>query len=107
MRDPRRCDAAHKATWQGRADPREAQVAHRAWTRGRQPRGSTRVHVDAHVGRHVAGGRHLEGPRVSGLWLGVWGGNANVLPRPNSYRRDFFSFIPCETMSHTFLTFCR
>ena len=30
--------------------PRKVQVAHRAWTRGRRPRGSTRVHMDAHEG---------------------------------------------------------
>ena len=27
-------------------------------------------------------GRQLEGPRVSGPWLGIWGGNANALPHP-------------------------
>ena len=34
---------------------------------------ATCVHADAHVGCHVAGGRHIEGSRVSGPWLGVWG----------------------------------
>ena len=71
---------------------------------------STRVHADARVGRHVAGGGggwHMDGPRVSGPWLGVWGGNANALPRPNSYRCLFVSFIPCGTMFHTVPTFCR
>ena len=31
----------------------------------------------------------MEGPRVSGPWLGVWGGNANALPRPSFYTYDF------------------
>ena len=43
---------------------------------------ATRVHADTRVGRHVTGGRNLEGPRVSGPLLGVWGANANALPRP-------------------------
>ena len=48
----------------------------------------------------------MEGPRVSGPWLGVWGGNANALPRPNSYKQVFYFFlIPCETMSPRKLTF--
>ena len=29
---------------------------------------ATRVHADARVGRHVAGGQQMEGPRVSGPW---------------------------------------
>ena len=65
---------------------------------------ATRVLADARVGRHVAGGRHLEGPRVSGPWLGIWGGNTNALPRPKSNTCRFFYFIPC---SHMVLTFCR
>ena len=55
---------------------------YRARTRGRRPCVSTRVHVGARVGRHVAGGLHMEGPRASGPWLGIWGDNANALPRP-------------------------
>ena len=77
MRDPRRCDVARKAMWQSRACPREAQGARR---RGRRPRG--RVHVDAREGRHWQVGWQMEGTRVSGPWLGIWGGNANALPRP-------------------------
>ena len=95
---PRRCDAALRPCGRAAGGPREAQVAHKVRTRGRRPRMSTRVHADARVGRHVAGGWHLEGPQVSGPWLGVWGGNANALPRPNSYTCHFFYFIPCGTM---------
>ena len=51
--------------------------------------GSTWVHADARVGCHVARGWPLEGPRVSGPWLGVWGGNANALSRPNFYTHEF------------------
>ena len=39
--------------------PREAQVEQ---TRGTRPRGSTRVHVDAREGRHMAGGLAVGGP---------------------------------------------
>ena len=45
------------------------------------------------------GGRHMEGPRVSGPWLGVWGDNANALPHPTFYSNDSLVFIPCGTMS--------
>ena len=38
---------------------------------------ATRVHADAREGPHGEWrGRHLEGPRVSGPWLEVWGSNA-------------------------------
>ena len=47
----------------------------------------------------------MKGPRVSGPWLEVWGGNANALPHANSYTHIFFSFIPCGTMSPRKLTF--
>ena len=41
-------------------------MVHRVRTRGRRPRGSTLVHADARVGRHVAGGSASEvGPRNS------------------------------------------
>ena len=58
-RPPRGCDAAR-----GRAvgGPRKAQMAHRVQTRGRRPRVSTRVHVDANEGRHVARRGLLVGP---------------------------------------------
>ena len=59
--------------------PREAQEAHRARTRGRRPRMSTRTPVRAPRGEI---GLRLEGPRVSGPWLEIGGGNANVLPHP-------------------------
>ena len=42
--------------------PREAKVAHKAQTRGRRPHGSTRVHADARVGRHMVGGLTIGGP---------------------------------------------
>ena len=41
----------------------------------------------------------MEGPRVSGPWLGVWGGNANALPHPTFYTNDSLVFISCGTMS--------
>ena len=50
------------------------------------------------------GGWHLEGPRVSGPWLGVWGGNANVLSRSSFYTytfRFFYSvwdYVPAESL---------
>ena len=47
----------------------------------------------------------MKGPRDSGPWLGVWGGNANALPRPNPYTRSFFFFILCGTTSPRKLTF--
>ena len=48
----------------GRAEggPRKAMVVHRAQTRGRRPRVSTRVHVDAREGRHMARRLASEGP---------------------------------------------
>ena len=48
---PRGCDAALRP--HGRAAG-GLRGAHRARTRGRRPRVSTRVHVGARVGRHVA-----------------------------------------------------
>ena len=60
----------------------EAQVAHKARTCGRRPRVSTGPRgrpCGAPRGRE---GRRMEGPQVSGPWLGIWGGNANVLLRP-------------------------
>ena len=65
---PRGCDAALRPRGRAAGGPREAQVAHRARTCGRRPRVSTRVHADARVGCHMAGGWHMEGPRVSGPW---------------------------------------
>ena len=91
-----------KATRQGRAWPTQGADTWQEATR------CTRVHADARVGRHVAkGGWQLEGPRVSGPWLGDWGGNANALPHPTFYTYDFHFFLSCGTMSHTFLTFCK
>ena len=48
--------------------PRRAQEAHMAQTRGRRPRVSTRVHVGARVGRHVAEG------------VGIWRAHGLVGP---------------------------
>ena len=95
---PRGCDAALRPRVRAAGGPREAQEVHRARTRGRRPRVSTRVHEGASVGRHVAGGRQMEGARVSGPWLGIWGGNANALPHPTFYTCRLFYFIPCRTM---------
>ena len=53
---PRRCDAALRSRGRAAGGPRDAKVMHRARTRGRRPRMSTRVHADARVRRHVAGG---------------------------------------------------
>ena len=47
------CDAALRARGRAVGGPREAQEAHRAWPHGRG-HASTRVHVGARVGRHVA-----------------------------------------------------
>ena len=66
---PRGCDAALRPRGRAAGGPREAQAAHRARTRGRRPHVSTQIHADARAGRHVSmGGRHMEGPRVSGPW---------------------------------------
>ena len=60
---PRGCDAALRPCGRAASGPRQVQAAHRARTRGRRPRVSTQVHVDAHVGRHVAmGGSAYGGP---------------------------------------------
>ena len=50
------------------------------------------------MGRHVAGGWQLEGPRVSGPWLEYWGGNAIALNRPTLYTDGALFFLPCVTM---------
>ena len=95
-----RCDAALRPRGRAARGPREAQVAR---TRGMRPRGSTRMPVRGAT--WLSGGWHLEGPRVSGPWLGVWGGNANALPCPSLYTYNFFVFIPCGTMfpwNHSF-----
>ena len=48
----RRCDAALRPRGRAAGGPREAQEAHKSRTHGRRPR----VHADARVGCHVAGG---------------------------------------------------
>ena len=47
----------------------------------------------------------MKGSRVSGPWLGVWGGNANALSCPRFYTYDFRVFIPCGTMFPRNLSF--
>ena len=79
---PRGCDAALRPRDRAAGGPCDAYVAHRARTRGNRPRVSTRVHMGARVGCHLARSRQMEAPRVSGPWLGIWGDNANALPRP-------------------------
>ena len=79
---PRGCDVALRPRGRAAGGPREAQEAHRAQTHGRGPRVSTgprRRPCGAPRGRC---GRQMEGPRVSGRWLGIGGGNANALPHP-------------------------
>ena len=73
--------------------PRKAQVAR---THGRRPCVSTWMPVRGAMWQSE--GSHLKGPRVSGPWLGLWGGNENALPRPNIYTHDFLFLIPCGTM---------
>ena len=71
-----------EATWQSRGWPtRGAGDAHgtNTWQE------ATRVHAGPR--EHPCGaprgrGRQMEGPRVSGPWLDIWGSNANALPRP-------------------------
>ena len=52
-----------------------------ARTRGRRPHWSTRTPVRGVTWQ--SRGWQLEGPRVSGPWLRVWGGNANALSHPD------------------------
>ena len=59
---PRGCDRALRPRDRAAGGQREAHVAHNARTRGWRPRVSTKVHADARVGRHVAGGSADEGP---------------------------------------------
>ena len=61
---PHGCDVALRPRGRAVGGPRGAQEAHRARTRGRR------------------GGWQMEGPRVSGPWLVIWGGNAFALPPP-------------------------
>ena len=75
-------DVALRQRGRAAGGPREAHVAHRARTRGRRPRLSMQTPV---WGATWQGGRLMEGPRLSGPWLGDWGGNANALPRPIIY----------------------
>ena len=79
---PHGCDVALRPRGRAAGGPREAHEAHRARTCGRRPRvspWSTQTPVRAPRGEI---GLRLEGPRVSGPWLGIGGGNANALPHP-------------------------
>ena len=49
-----------EATWQGREWPTRGVGGADTWQE------ATRVHTDAREGRHVAGGRQVKGPWVSG-----------------------------------------
>ena len=63
-----------EATWQSLGGPCVAHEAHSGAT--------TRVHVGARVGRHMAGRLVGGGPMgIVGPWLVIWGGNASALPR--------------------------
>ena len=55
----RGCDVALSPRSKAARGPRKA---NRAWTRGRRPCVSTRVHMGARVGRHVAEGSADGGP---------------------------------------------
>ena len=52
-----------------------------------------------------SGGWQLEGPWVSGPWLGIWGGNAKALPRSKFYTRESPCFLSCGTMFPRKFTF--
>ena len=85
-----RVDATRHARLRGR--PAQGPGSADTW---RGPRESTRTPEWRHV---AVGGWHLEGPQVSGPWLGVWGGNAIAFSRPTFYTRDSLPFLPCGTM---------
>ena len=113
------------ASWRGAQD--HCADATRHWGHVVGPR-VAHARCRRHTGReHVAGGHacprrstrrpvrgatwhvgwHMEGPQVIGPCLGVWGGNANVLPRPYFSAKLSPCFLPCGTMfPHVFL-FCR
>ena len=59
---------------------------------------ATGVHADARVGCHVAEGRQVKGPRVSGPWYVYWGGYANGYHLSIIYSHHFHSLLPCGTM---------
>ena len=90
----RGCDMALRPRGRATAGPRGAQVA-----LTRVPGG----HADESMWAPVWGatwqvGWQMEGPRSSGLWLVIWGGNANALPRTPIYMRYLPIFSPCGTM---------
>ena len=47
----------------------------------------------------------MKGPRVSGFWLGDWGGNANALPRLTFYTYLLSNFLLCGAMFPWKITF--
>ena len=89
---PHGCDAALRPPGRAVGGPRKAQMGHRARTHGRRPHVSTRVHADARVGRHMAMGWQMEGPWVSGPWLGDWGGNAKCVTASHNLSLSVFFF---------------
>ena len=98
----RGCDAALRPCGRAVRGPREALVA---WIRGRRPRRSTWTPVRGATWQ--SGGWQVKGPRVSGPWLGDWGGNANVLPRPIFYTYLLPIFSPCGTKVPAEFNLCR
>ena len=71
MRDPRGCDAAHKATWQGCASPHGPQVAPCGADAWQGPRESTRTpgwhHEAGGAGRWRAHGLVGPGYRIEAV----------------------------------------
>ena len=98
-----RVDAMQHAVPHGRAV--RAHVRHR-WRTGRgHVAWDMRVHADARVAPRGRWGWQVKGPRVSGHWLEVWGGNANAFSRPTFYTSLLPNFLPCGTMSLRKITF--
>ena len=89
------CDAALRPRARATRGPREAQVAWVAQTRGKRPRDPLGRLCGEPRGK---GGWRIEGPWVSGPWLGDWGSNANAILHPTFYTKDFHFFLSCGTM---------
>ena len=96
-----------EATWQSPGGPRGVQEAHSCTATWPGGHATTRVHVDARVGRHVGGRLVGGGPTgIVGPWLDIRGGNALALNCPPIYTCVFPLFFPCGTMFPRNL-FCR
>ena len=98
----RGCDLALRPRVRAARGPREAQVAR---TCDRRPSGSTRTPLRGATWQ--SGGWRVKGPRVSGPWLGDWGGKANALPRPIFYTYLLPIFPPCGTKVPAEFNLCR